>query len=192
MVGTNAVEVERELIDGSLACPGCGAELRPWSSARWRVIRERDRERRLRPRRARCRGCRATHVLLPVTYLSRRRDAVEVIGAALLAKEAGDGHRVIAAGLGLPATTVRGWLRRFAARSGEIRAYFVALAHRIDASLRAVEPRGSPSADALEAIGVAADAAARRFGPTPVWWFVSGATGGALIANTSSPFRSFR
>jgi hypothetical protein len=37
-------------------------------------------------------------------------------------------------------------------------------------------------ADALEAIGVAAGAAARRLGPTRVWWFVAGATGGRLLA----------
>lgn len=126
--------------------------------------------------------------MLPVRMLLRRRDAVEVIGAALAAKAAGAGHRRIAAGLGVPATTVRGWLRRFAARAGFLRAQFMAVAHVLDRDLGRVEPRGSPEADVLDAIGVAASAAARRFGPGPVWWFASGASGGTLLANTDSPF----
>jgi hypothetical protein len=67
---------------------------------------------RLRPRRARCIRCRATHVLLPAWCLPPRGDAAEVVGAALVAKAAGHGHRVTAAQLGRPAATVRGWLRR--------------------------------------------------------------------------------
>jgi len=55
----------------------------------------------LRPRRARCPGCLVTHVLLlPVTVLVRRGYAVEVIGAALLARAAGAGHRTIGGRLG--------------------------------------------------------------------------------------------
>lgn len=45
------------------------------------------------PRRSRCRQCGATHVLLPAWCLLRRADAVVVIGAALEAAAAGDGHR---------------------------------------------------------------------------------------------------
>ena len=130
----------------------------------------------------------ATAFSLPVGALLRRRDGVEVIGAALAAKSAGAGHRRIAAGLGVPATTVRGWLRRFAARAGFLYGQFMALAHLLDRDLGRVEPRGSPVADAVEAIGVAASAAARRFGPAPVWWFASGASAGRLLANTNSPF----
>jgi hypothetical protein len=36
-------------------------------------------------------------------------------------------------------------------------------------------------------MGLAASAAVRRFGPTPPWALVSGASGGRLLANTSSP-----
>ena len=57
------------------------------------------------------------HVLLPFWVLARRANGVAVIGAALLAKAAGRGHRAIAAELGRPVSTVRGWLRRFAARA---------------------------------------------------------------------------
>jgi len=41
--------------------------------------------------------------------------------------------------------------------------------------------------DALEAMGMAAAAAVRRLGPTPLWALVAGVTGGRLLANTSSP-----
>ena len=88
----------------------------------------------------------------------------------------------------MPATTVRGWLRRFAAKAEFLRGQFTALAHGLDRDLGRLEPRGSPSEDALDAIGVAAAAAARRLGPSPVWWMASGASGGRLLANTSSPF----
>lgn len=128
--------------------------------------------------------------MLPVEVLVRRRDEVEVIGAALLAWLAGAGHRQIASELGLPADTVRGWLRRFAVRAEDVRAHFWRLAHRMDASLGAIQARGSPVADALEAIGVAAGAAVRRFGPViSVWAFVSGATGGRLLCNTNCLYR---
>ena len=70
------------------------------------------------PRRSRCRGCGATHVLLPAWCLLRRADAAAVIGAALAAAAAGDGHRKIAGRLGRAAPTVRGWLRRFARAGG--------------------------------------------------------------------------
>ncbi len=189
MVGIDDGEVERELIGGRLACPACRETLRPWGFARWRVLRGRGgTQLRRRPRRSICRACGATHVLLPVLGFLRRRDLAEVIGEALVAQAAGAGHRRIAGLLGLHPDTVRGWLRRLAARAGEIREHFTRLAHGLGADLRVVEPRASPAADAVEAIGVAARAAAERFGPTPVWQFASGATGGRLLANTTSPF----
>src|SRR5271166_5764051 len=62
----------------------------------------------VRPRRARCRACLVTHVLLPVTVLLRRAYAAERIWAVLTARSEGLGHRRIAASLGVPAATVRG------------------------------------------------------------------------------------
>lgn len=131
-------------------------------------------------------------MLLPVRVLLRRRDSVEVIGAALLANQAGAGHRRISAEVGVPATTVRGWLRRFAAKAEFLRSQFMALAHVLDRDLGRVEPQGSVIADALAAIGVAAAAAVRRFGPSPPWWFASGASGGRLLSNTNSPLPALR
>ena len=189
MVESDAGEVERELVAGGLVCPACGARLRPWGFARWRVQRAWGGvQRRRRPRRSICSGCGATHVLLPVEGLVRRRDLAEVIGEALMARAAGAGHRRIARRLGLPPDTVRGWLRRFAVRAGEIREHFTRLAYLLGANLVGVEARASPAADALEAIGVGAQAAAARFGAMPVWWFASAATGGRLLGNTSCPF----
>jgi hypothetical protein len=131
----------------------------------------------------------ATHVLLPVGVLLRRRDLAEVIGSALLAKAAGSGHRPIAVELGVPATTVRGWLRRFAARAELIWGHFARLAAWLDPSVAVPEPRGSPLAGAVEAIGLAAVAAARRLGAhAGPFQFASGASGGRLLCNTNAPF----
>jgi transposase len=63
-------------------------------------------------------------VLLAEDTLSRRRDAVQVIGTALVAKANGQGRRSIAAALGVHESTVAGWLRRFAQMAGVIREHF--------------------------------------------------------------------
>jgi Homeodomain-like domain len=118
----------------------------------------------LRPRRARCRGCEGTHVLLPDMALLRRRDEVAVIGQAIEASVAGEGHRPIARRLGVPKDTVRGWLRRFAERAERVRAYFTRWAVMLDPELGAVLPAGSGIADGLEAVAVAARAWVLRFG----------------------------
>lgn len=127
-------------------------------------------------------------MLLPVTCLLRRVHLAEMIGEALRLKAAGRGHRRVAAELRAPPTTVRGWLRRFAARAERVRAHFTAWAYRLDPSLGEIAPRASPFADAVEAIGVAHRAASARLGPSPVWAFASGATAGALLSNTDWPF----
>src|SRR5204863_9835121 len=103
--------VERQQAGGELACPGGGGVLGGWGHSRPRPVRVLDGpDAGLVPRRSRCRQCGATHVLLPAWCLARRADAGAVIGAALEAAAAGAGHRTIAAGLGRPASTVRGWL----------------------------------------------------------------------------------
>jgi len=71
-------------------------------------------------------------VLLAQVWLSRRADAVCVIGAALEAKAGGAGHRSVAGRLGRPVSTVRGWLRRFASRSEQLRVGFTRLLHELD------------------------------------------------------------
>jgi len=120
--------------------------------------------------------------LLPAAWLSRRADAVSVIGAALLAKAAGSGHRPIAEALGCPASTVRGWLRRFGGRAEDVRVLFTRLLHSLDPMAGPILPRDCVFADALEALGRAAAAGVRRLSPRPPWEFASWASGGLLLA----------
>lgn len=188
MVGPNAGEVERALRAGELVCPGCEGRLRPWGFASPRTVQLVDGPARQRPRRGRCRRGGGTHVLLPDVMLVRRAHGVEVIGAALHASAGGAGWRRVAAMLGVAATTVRGWVRRWAERAERLRAHFTRLAVWLDATLAPIGPRASPSADALEAVAAAAVAAGRRWSAMPLWRFAAAASGGRLLCNTGSPF----
>ena len=118
-VGNDAAGVERMLEEGSLGCPGCGGRLARWGHARKRTVFGPGREgRQVRPRRSRCTVCRVTHVLLPARLLLRRMDEGPVIGSALASAARGRGCRRVAAELGVPVDTVRGWLRRAAGPGG--------------------------------------------------------------------------
>jgi hypothetical protein len=181
MVGTDVVEVERRLRAGELACP-CGGGLMPWGHARQRSVRGVG---DLRPRRARCGSCLVTHVLLAVSCLLRRADAVEVIGAALLMKAAGSGHRPIAARLGRPVSTVRGWLRAFAGNAEQLRAVFMALLVQLDPLTGPLPSHPGVFADAVEVIGGCAAAARRRLGVVGAvspWQLAAAVTNGLLLA----------
>jgi hypothetical protein len=128
-------------------------------------------------------------VLLSNLTLLRRLDLAEVIGEALRGRcVEGRSRAEVVARAGAPWETVRGWLRRFGKKAEEIRCGFTALAHRWDAELAGIEPRGSVAMDALEAIGMAAGAAVRRWGWMPAWSLASGASGGRLLSNTSCLF----
>lgn len=200
-VGKGVFDVERQLSAGLLACPGCGGRLGRWGYARRRVVRDDGQIRwRFRPRRAICAGCGHTHVLLPVSCLARRADVVAVIGAALGHAALGWGHRRIAERLGRPAGTVRGWLRRFAARAGPLRSAFTVLLCELDPDPPVLEPAGSQVADAVAAIAAAAAAVARRWERPVVamspWQVAAAVTAGLLLApgttveliNTSCPW----
>ena len=97
IVGTDKAAVEADLIEGRIGCPNCENGVRPWGYGVEREVRHLERSERRRLRRSICRPCAATHVLVPEDTLLRRRDSVEVIGAALTAKAQGKGHRPIAA-----------------------------------------------------------------------------------------------
>lgn len=194
MVGTDVLEVDRRLRAGELSCP-CGGGLGPWGYARRRRVRGVG---DLRPRRARCRSCLATHVLLAVSCLVRRADGVEVIGAALRAKATGVGHRKIARAWGRPETTVRGWLRAFARHAETARSVFTALLVQLDPLTPPLPVRPSVLGDALEVIGACAAAARRRLGvlgAVSPWQLAAAVTGGRLLVgglttasiNTSRP-----
>jgi Domain of unknown function (DUF6431)/Helix-turn-helix domain len=192
IVCAEQARVEAELVGGLLGCPSCRAVLGPWGHGRERVLRCSAGDRLLRPRRARCRGCEGTHVLLPDMALLRRRDEVAVIGAAIEAKVAGEGYRPIARRLRVHADTVRGWLRRFAERADRIRAHFTRWAVALDVEIGPVLPAGSGIADALEAIAVAARAWVLRFGSGDPWRIASALSGGVLLSNTNSLFPAMR
>jgi hypothetical protein len=178
--------VERQLAGGELACPSCGGVLGGWGNAAERRVRVlRGDDVRLRPRRSRCRGCGGTHVLLPAWCLLRRADAGAVIGAAVEAAAAGGGHRKIAGLAGRPASTVRGWLRRFAGRAEQVRVFFTVLLAGTGPD--PVMPAGAAGlvAAAVSAIAGAAAAVAARWpqvGEVPVWAAASAASGGRLLA----------
>jgi len=146
-VEADQVRVESRLTAGEVGCPGCPGVLAPWGWARRRGVRGVG---WLRPRRARCPGCLVTHVLLPVTVLLRRADAVEVIGAALTARAAGLGHRRIAVWLGVPAGTVRGWLRRWGSGLEAVRVHFVLVARLAGVDRAVPKALGSPWRDVLD------------------------------------------
>ncbi|WP_406274113.1 hypothetical protein OH799_00535 [Nocardia sp. NBC_00881] len=184
-VEADADRVERRLAARELACPGCGGVLAGWGRARPRRLRSPVGPVLVSPRRSRCRGCGATHVLLPVFALVRRADTAAVIVAALAAKAAQvSGFRAIAAGLGRPAETVRGWLRCFAGRAEAVRAQFTVWLAALDPDPVLPGPAGSGFADAMTVIAAVAEAIRRRFGlsQAPLSEVVVTVTGGRLLA----------
>ncbi|MFC4506597.1 MULTISPECIES: hypothetical protein [Streptomyces] len=99
------------------------AALKPWGQARPRTVRDLGGDLvTARPDRTRCTGCRRTHVVLDVGLLPRRAYTVRFLGRALVGAVRGHGHRKIAAALGAPEGTVRGWLRRARRTAEQLRA----------------------------------------------------------------------
>ncbi len=127
-------------------------------------------------------------MLISDDSLFRRRDLAEVIGAALAAKATGVGHRRAAVLVGVPASTVRGWLRRFALNAEAIRVWFTVLAHGLDPMLAPLAATATPFGDAVEAIAVAARAASLRLAPMAPWSLASSASRGRLLSNTGWPW----
>jgi hypothetical protein len=142
----------------------------------------------LRPRRARCSNCSVTHVLLPVAVLLRRAYAVGVIGAALLARAGGAGHRSIGKKLMVPAATVRGWLRVMAPRLEATRLHLLQMARRSGVDQPVPKALGSPWRDLLAALGAATAAVTGRFGsfgvvgPVTAWQVAVACSAGRLLA----------
>jgi hypothetical protein len=142
-----------------------------------------------------------THVLLAVSCVLRRADGADVIGAALRVKAAGVGHRPIAAVLGRPVSTVRGWLRAFAGNAETVRGLLTALLVQLDPLTAPLPVHPGVVADAVEVVGACAAAARRRLGvigAVSPWQLASAVTGGCLLAprlsavsiNTSWPLGS--
>ncbi len=144
---------------------------------------------RRRPRRAICRSCAKTHVLLAEDTLVRRRHKVEVIGAAFVAKMNGSGRHAIAAAVGVTEWMVASWMRRFALKAEGIRRHFTAWLGVLDPGHGRLAPCVSVFADALEVIGVVGMVAVRRFGPKDVWLLASALTEGGLLATPDHQYR---
>jgi hypothetical protein len=184
-VEADLVRVESRLVSGRVVCPGCGGALGPWGWARPRGIVGLTGV--LVPRRARCRGCLVTHVLLPVTVLLRRAYAVELIGAALVARAEGWGHRSIGRQLRVPAGTVRGWLRRVGTRLESARTLLLQVARRAGVDQPVPKAQGCPWRDLWAALEAARTAVTGRFGPfgvlgpVTVWQLAVACSAGRLL-----------
>jgi len=187
MVENDPAAVERDLLGGALRCPSCGeGVLGPWWYARKRILRD---GQALRPRRARCRApsCRVTHVLLFDVCLLRRRDSVEVIGAALAAGVTrGEHHEAIGVRLAVPGQTVCGWLRRLRRLAEAICSHFTRWLVAIAPGEPLPKASGLASRDALEAIGAACRAASLRLADRLPWSWASRLSAGRLLVCNSS------
>ncbi|WP_438296249.1 hypothetical protein [Streptomyces sp. HUAS TT7] len=94
--------------------------------------------------------------------LLRRADSVHTIAVVLLDHVAGHGHRRIAQRLRRPATTVRGWLRRAAARATFWRHHDVIYAYQLSPDADPSLPQATEPAEALDILGEAARVAQER------------------------------
>ncbi len=154
--------VESRLVGGEVACPSCSdGVLARWGFARIRRVAGAAEP--LRPRRSRCRTCAVTHVLLPVTLVLRRAYVADLIWAALVAKAAGAGHRPIGVRLGIPGSTVRGWLRVIAGRAEVVRHWFISVAVAAGVDVSIPKATGSGCGDVIAAVCAATEALRARF-----------------------------
>jgi len=177
------VECGREIEAPTPDCPLCAAKTGPWHGYE-RHLRG-DGDRLIWVPRVRCRKCEVTQALLPWFVLPWRWDEVEVIGRAIEMAAADLGVRTIAAALGRPATTVRGWVRRFRMVAELLAAALLAKAASLGWSgwdlPTAVETR------CIAATRAVADEWRRRYGAGQRWWISNLITGGRLLArNTTS------
>src|SRR6266581_8911567 len=147
------VAAGREVKFPRLACPSCAGPLVLWSGY-WRHVRAAGRCRKIFVPRLRCAPCRVSHAPLPAFTLAWRLDVAETVGM-VIAEVAGGarGVRPAAARAGVPYTTARGWVRRFAGRAPELGAGFAALA--VELGGPAITPPGGATRFAVAAIRVA-------------------------------------
>jgi hypothetical protein len=96
-------------------------------------------------------------------------------------------HRTIGADLGVPADTVRDWIRRGRARAKWLRVQGTIAAHTLDPMLPVIAAAGSALGDAMSALATAAAAMVGRLGPTaPPWQIIAMITRGQLLAPVRS------
>jgi hypothetical protein len=115
-------------------------------------------------------------------------DVVSVIWGALVARALGWGWRRITEAAGRPASTVRGWLSRFAAHAEPVRVAFAWVERRAAAGgeVDRLVPTGSPVGDVVAQIGAACAAVRRMWGSAvftvSVAEMVAACSGGWLLA----------
>jgi len=160
-----------------------------WSGYR-RFVRSGGRCRRIWVPRLRCGRCRVSHALLPAFALAWRLDVVESVGAVIgQVMGGGCGVRPAAAAAGVPYTTARGWVRRFAARAGELAVSFSALAVELGGEVIRPQPGRLRHAAAAVSAAFAAAAGLPGWAALGQWRFACAVTGGSLIAaNVTSPW----
>lgn len=122
-----------------------------------------------------------SHSLFPDVLVSGRMDLATVIGWALGARTAGVGRWSIAEQLGVPAATVRGWLRRAAVCGGQVAGRLWARAAAADPTVRA-PPAAGPVAGLVAAARQAAAAWSGISGePVDPWRYAVAVVGGRLL-----------
>lgn len=95
---------------------------------------------------------------------------------------AGHGHRRLAARAGLPASTVRNWLRGFAGHADALRQLGTRRYAELDANSCPIEPAATPAGDAVEALAMAARAVRLRLGRSESpWMLINLITAGQLL-----------
>src|SRR5262249_535500 len=164
-------------------CPSCSRPVVFWSGY-WRHVRWLGRCRKIFIRRVRCRACRVSHALLPAFTLAWRLDAAEAAGAVIgLVASGRCGVRPAAARVGVPHTTARGWVRRFAGRAGEL---------AVSVSAPAVGRGGGGGwggGGGGVGGGVGGGGGVRGWAPLGPWRFACAVTGASLLAaNATSPY----
>jgi hypothetical protein len=167
-----------------LGCPDCPGPLRPWGHARERTVRDlHGTPVTVRPDRALCPACQATHVILDAGLLPRRAYAGRLIGQALLAAARGSGHRRIALDLDIPAGTVRGWIRGARRSAVELRVTGIRAAVAYDQDALPAPSGAGELRFSLECLAAAAVVTGRRLGLEHVspWAMINVLTRGRLL-----------
>jgi hypothetical protein len=140
--------VERRLREGLLRCP-CSGVLGPWGWARERKITTLAGVEEVTPRRARCRSCTVTHVLLPARLFVRRAFAGALMWACVLARAGGSKIAAIGSRFAVKVSTVASWLRRITGRADWWRQVLMDVLGLVDGRVRRFVPARSVLGDAI-------------------------------------------